>query len=122
MKSRLLAIAIVCLVLLALLVLLPATNDTVLADNNAFTFQGQYTAPACGPRHDITIGPNTRTIDVVASTVPVNDIVLSCTTEVRSSLSRIRAQAQNPFTTHPAVISRRARIRWKSVRLVGKRC
>ena len=74
--SRLLAIAIVCLVLLALLVLLPATQDKVLADNNAFTFQGQYTAPACGPRHDFTIGPNTRTIDVVASTVPANDIVL----------------------------------------------
>ena len=76
MKSRLLAIAIVCLVLLAVLVLLPATHDKVLADNNAFTFQGQYTAPACGPRHDFTIGANTKTIDVVASTVPVNDIVL----------------------------------------------
>jgi hypothetical protein len=74
--SRLLAIAIVCLVLLSLLALLTATPDNVLADNNAFTFQGQYTAPACGPRHDFTIGPNTRTIDVVASTVPVNDIVL----------------------------------------------
>src|SRR5215208_2821214 len=76
MKSRLLAIAIGCLVLLALLVLLPTTQDKVLADNNALTFQGQYTAPACGSRHDFVIGPNTRTIDVVASTVPANDIVL----------------------------------------------
>jgi hypothetical protein len=59
-----------------LLVLLSATPEKALADNNAFTFQGQYTAPACGPRHDFVIGPNTRTIDVVASTVPVNDIVL----------------------------------------------
>ena len=65
MKSRLLAIAIVCLVLLALLVLLPTAQDKVLADNNAFTVQGQYTAPACRLRHDFTIGPNTRTIDVV---------------------------------------------------------
>ena len=74
--SRLLATAIVSLVLLALLAVLPAIPNNVLADNNAFTFQGQYTAPSCGPRHDFTIGPNTRTIDVVASTVPVNDIVL----------------------------------------------
>jgi hypothetical protein len=74
--SRLLAIGIVSSVLIAALALGPATQDKVLADNNAFTFQGQYTAPACGPRHDFTIGPNTRTIDVVASTVPVNDIVL----------------------------------------------
>src|SRR4051812_6656816 len=65
--SRLLAIGIVSSVLIAALALGPATQDKVLADNNAFTFQGQYTAPACGPRHDFTIGPNTRTIDVVAS-------------------------------------------------------
>src|SRR4026209_696915 len=74
--SRLLAVASVCLVLLGLLALLTANPNHVLADNNAFTFQEQYTAPACGRRHDFTIGPNTRTIDVVASTVPVNDIVL----------------------------------------------
>lgn len=64
--SRLLAIAIFSLVLITLLALLPATPDKVLADNNAFTFQGQYTAPACGPQHDFTIGPNTKTIDVAA--------------------------------------------------------
>src|SRR5512132_3819258 len=63
--SRLFAIAIVSLVLITLLALLPATPEKVLADNNAFTFQGQYTAPACGPRHDFTIGSNTKTIDVV---------------------------------------------------------
>ena len=64
--SRLLAIASGCLVLLALLALLPATPNNVLADNNAFTFQGQYTAPACGPKHDFTIGPNTKTIDAAS--------------------------------------------------------
>ena len=64
------------LTLLALFALLPSTPNKVLADNNSYTFQGQYTAPACGPRHDFVIGPNTKTIDVVASTVPVNDIVL----------------------------------------------
>ncbi|MGH9971800.1 MAG: hypothetical protein ACREBG_28950 [Pyrinomonadaceae bacterium] len=62
--------------LLVLLALLPSTPNKVFADDNTFTFQGQYTAPACGPRHDFVIGPNTKTIDVVASTVPVNDIVL----------------------------------------------
>jgi len=64
--SRLLAIAIVLLALLVLLSLLPATSEKVLADNNAFTFQGQYTAPACGPKHDFTIGPNTKTIDAAS--------------------------------------------------------
>ncbi len=62
--------------LLMMLALLPSTPNKVLADNNTFTFQGQYTAPACGPRHDFVIGSNTRTIDVVASALPVNDIVL----------------------------------------------
>jgi hypothetical protein len=62
--------------LLTLFALLPTTPNEVFADNNAFTFQGQYTAPSCGPRHDFVIGPNTKTIDVVASTIPVNDIVL----------------------------------------------
>ena len=64
--SRLLAIAIVLLALLVLLSLLPATSEKVLADNNTFTFQGQYTAPACGPKHDFTIGPNTKTIDAAS--------------------------------------------------------
>ena len=64
--SRLLAIATVALVLITLLALLPTTPNKVLADNNAFTFQGQYTAPACGPKHDFTIGPNTKTIDVAS--------------------------------------------------------
>lgn len=63
-------------ILLVLFALLPSTPNKVFADNNTYTFQGQYTAPACGPRHDFVIGPNTRTIDIVASTVPVNDIVL----------------------------------------------
>jgi hypothetical protein len=64
------------LTLLAVLALLPSVPNKVHADNNGFTFQGQYTAPACGPRHEFTIGSGTRTIDVVASTVPANDIVL----------------------------------------------
>jgi type 1 fimbria pilin len=64
------------LILLALFALLPSIPNEVRADNNSFTFQGQYTPPACGPRHEFTIGPGTRTIDVVASTVPANDIVL----------------------------------------------
>ena len=74
--SRLIPITIVALALVAIVALLPSTPNRVFADNNALTFQGQYTAPACGSRHDFTIGPNTRTIDVVASTIPVNDIVL----------------------------------------------
>ncbi len=61
---------------LILLALLPSIPHKVKADNNAYTFQGQYTAPACGPRHDFVVGPNTRTIDIVASANPVNDIVL----------------------------------------------
>jgi hypothetical protein len=69
------SIFVLALVLI-LLALLPSIPNEVFADNNTFTFQGQYTAPACGPRHEFTIGPGTRTIDVVASTLPVNDIVL----------------------------------------------
>src|SRR5215831_14222138 len=46
------------------------------ADNNAYSFEGQYTPPACGPAFDFTIGAATQTIDALASTVPVNDIVL----------------------------------------------
>ena len=50
------------------------------ADNNVFDFTGQYTAPACGAPFAFTIGADTRTIDVVASTdVPANDIVLKLT-------------------------------------------
>ena len=65
------------LALLAVLALLPSVPKEVRADNNGFTFQGQYTSPACGTRHEFTVGPGTRTIDVVASTVPANDIVLN---------------------------------------------
>jgi hypothetical protein len=64
------------LTLLGLFALLPSIPNEVRADNNSFTFQGQYTAAACGPKHEFTIGPGTRTIDVVASALPVNDIVL----------------------------------------------
>jgi len=109
--SRLLAIAIACLFLLALLAVLPATPNSVLADNNAFTFQGQYTAPACGPRHDFTIGPNTRTIDVVASTVPVNDIVLKLYYGGQVISEQDTATSPDPFITQRATISRPARIR-----------
>ena len=73
--SRLIPITVVSS-LLVLVALLSALPGKVSADNNTYTFQGQYTAPACGPRHEFVIGPNTRTIDVVASTIPVNDIVL----------------------------------------------
>ena len=53
-----------------------STPGELFADNNAYSFQGQYTAPGCGPAFDFTIGAGTRTIDVVASTIPANDIVL----------------------------------------------
>jgi len=59
--------------MLALALLAP---DRALADNNAYSFEGQYTAPGCGPAFDFTIGAGTRTIDIVASTLPANDIVL----------------------------------------------
>src|SRR4029079_10365364 len=48
----------------------------LFADNNAYSFQGQYTPPGCGPAFDFTIGAGTKTIDVAASTIPANDIVL----------------------------------------------
>ncbi|MGI8732005.1 MAG: fibronectin type III domain-containing protein [Pyrinomonadaceae bacterium] len=64
------------LTLFALCALLPPIPNEVFADNNSYTFQGEYTPPACGPKHEFTIGPGTRTIDVVASALPVNDIVL----------------------------------------------
>jgi hypothetical protein len=54
---------------------LPLPNE-VFADNNAYSFAGQYTAPSCGAPFDFTIGAGTKTIDVVASTIPANDIVL----------------------------------------------
>lgn len=69
-------VLVLVLTLLTLLALLPSTPEEVRADNNSYTFEGQYTAPNCGPRHDFVVGPGTRTIDVVASTLPVNDIVL----------------------------------------------
>src|SRR5258708_4698968 len=50
------------------------------ADNNVFSFSGQYTPPSCGPAFEFTIGPGTMTIDVVAGNdVPANDIVLKLT-------------------------------------------
>src|SRR5262249_34956758 len=61
------------LAFLALALLVPAAAR---ADNNAYSFEGTYTPPSCGPAFDFTIGAATRTIDIVASTVPVNDIVL----------------------------------------------
>ena len=69
-------VLVLSVTLLVLFAVLPSTPSKVSADTNSYTFQGQYTAPACGPRHDFVIGPNTRTIDIVASTVPANDIVL----------------------------------------------
>src|SRR6266508_4222146 len=53
-----------------------ATPGEILADSNAYSFEGQYTAPSCGPPFEFTIGAGTKTIDVVASTIPANDIVL----------------------------------------------
>src|SRR6185369_4300167 len=50
--------------------------SALFADNNAYSFQGQYTPPGCGPAFDFTIGAGTKTIDVAASTIPANDIVL----------------------------------------------
>src|SRR6266508_6980097 len=76
MKSgsrRLTRLASIALAPLALALFAP---QTVSADNNAYSFEGQYTAPNCGPAFDFTIGAGTRTIDVVASTIPANDIVL----------------------------------------------
>src|SRR6476660_9434065 len=46
------------------------------ADNNAYSFQGQYTAPNCGAPFDFTIGAGTKTIDIVAGAIPANDVVL----------------------------------------------
>jgi hypothetical protein len=73
MDCRLARLALIALALVALGLLAP---DRALADNNAFSFEGQYTAPSCGPAFDFTIGAGTKTIDIVASTIPANDIVL----------------------------------------------
>src|SRR3989442_14592788 len=65
------------LIALAPLALALAAPGVLSADNNAYSFQGQYTAPSCGPAFNFTIGAGTKTIDIVASTdVPANDIVL----------------------------------------------
>ncbi len=73
-SRRLTRLASAALVPIALALSMPGE---LCADNNAYSFQGQYTAPSCGPAFDFTIGTGTRTIDIVASTdVPANDIVL----------------------------------------------
>jgi hypothetical protein len=64
------------LTLFAPLALLFAFRVDLLADNNAYSFQGQYTAPNCGAPFEFTIGPGTKTIDIVAGTIPANDVVL----------------------------------------------
>ena len=76
MKSASTRIARLALTALAPLALALSAPEGAMADNNAFSFQGQYTAPACGPAFDFTIGSGTKTIDVAASTIPANDIVL----------------------------------------------
>jgi hypothetical protein len=70
-------LARLALVALATLAFTLFTPKRLFADNNAYSFQGQYTAPSCGPAFNFTIGAGTKTIDIVASTdVPANDIVL----------------------------------------------
>jgi hypothetical protein len=62
------------LALIGAVALFPAAAH---ADNDAFSFEGQYTAPDCGEPFAFPVGPLTRTIDVVASTdVAANDILL----------------------------------------------
>lgn len=63
-------------ILFSSLALVMCVPRELAADNNAYSFQGQYTAPNCGAPFDFTIGPATKTIDIVASTLPANDIVL----------------------------------------------
>ena len=73
-SCRLTRLVLTALAPLALALSMPGE---LYADNNAYSFQGQYTAPSCGPAFDFTIGGGTKTIDIVASTdVPANDIVL----------------------------------------------
>lgn len=75
-SRRLRRLALTALAPLAVVIAL-SMPGALLADNNAFSFEGQYTAPSCGPAFDFTIGAGTKTIDIVASTdVPANDIVL----------------------------------------------
>lgn len=62
--------------LLAPLALTLSLRGELLADNNAYSFQGQFTAPNCGTPFDFTIGAGTKTIDIVAGTIPANDVVL----------------------------------------------
>jgi hypothetical protein len=76
MKSTSRRFARLALTALAPLALGLSAPGELFADNNAYSFQGQYTAPSCGPAFDFTIGAGTKTIDIVASTVPANDIVL----------------------------------------------
>src|SRR5438552_2405733 len=92
---------------LAPLALALSAPSALFADNNAYSFQGQYTAPACGPAFDFTIGAGTKTIDVAASTIPANDIVLKlyhtgllvATSDVLTSPEAIHyAAAGNPLT------------------------
>ena len=64
------------LIALAPFALVLSSPQEIFADNNAYSFEGQYTPPGCGPAFDFSIGAGTRTIDVVASTIPANDIVL----------------------------------------------
>ena len=60
----------------AALITVLALPAVLRADNNAYSFTGEFTAPACGS-YTFTVGAATKTIDVVASTdVPANDIVL----------------------------------------------
>jgi hypothetical protein len=66
-RSLVIAIAV------ALLLLLPGSAT---ATNGVLPFSGQYTAPSCGPPFDFTVDAATKSIDVVATTAPVNDIVL----------------------------------------------
>jgi hypothetical protein len=94
-------------VLAALVPLFLAAPSALFADNNAYSFQGQYTPPGCGPSFDFTIGAGTKTIDVAASTIPANDIVLKlyhnglvvATSDVLTSPEAIHyAAAGNPLT------------------------
>ncbi|HKC24218.1 MAG TPA: hypothetical protein VKF32_05725, partial [Thermoanaerobaculia bacterium] len=60
--------------LLRALALVLLTSAAASADNNVFSFSGQYTPPACGQSFDFTVGGATMTIDVVAGNdVPAND-------------------------------------------------
>jgi hypothetical protein len=71
MKSRLLGVlgSVAAMAVIAI-------PGAALADP-AYTFTGDITATACGPRHDFQVDPGTQTIQIVATMlVPANDIVL----------------------------------------------